>query len=111
MKHLVRMLTVICLAALIGWLGPALVRNPDAAAPQQDEMPVLALWQPAAMPQNEAVPMPEPAKQIKVAAVIVPQQACAAVSCAQCDGNGWPITGRTWPRTVYAVCPPEGMPG
>ncbi|MBQ8200707.1 MAG: hypothetical protein IJZ74_02945 [Clostridia bacterium] len=26
-------------------------------------------------------------------------------------GNGWPITGRSYVRTVYTVCPLEDMPG
>ena len=28
-----------------------------------------------------------------------------------CDRNGMPLTARTWQKTVYLVCPPEGVPG
>ncbi len=28
-----------------------------------------------------------------------------------CGGSGWPLRASTYARAVYAVCPPEGMPG
>lgn len=38
---------------------------------------------------------------------------CADVPSAHCarESNGWPITSRSWARTVYLACPPEDRAG
>ena len=46
----------------------------------------------------------------KESAAVFTQSASCCVSCT-CDRNGMPLTSRTWRKTVYLVCPPEGVPG
>ena len=43
-------------------------------------------------------------------AALAPRENAGIVSLTT-DRNGMPLRGSTWRRTVYLVCPPEGVPG
>ncbi len=117
MKRLWQLLGLFGLAALLFLVMPSLVQHhaeeqPGGAA----ELPLPAGMRLCAVetaPQ-ETVPLPEMQRQGVRRSAQLPLRMEAGLdegSQAALDGNGWPITGRTWPRCVYAVCPPEGVPG
>lgn len=114
MKHLRHLTMLLFFAALLLWLAPALVLGGEGtreAPPPEEVAHGMLLLQPADMPQREAAQSPEAERRIRVALRTAPCEARCAEDCVPRDGNGWLITGRTWPRTVYAVCPPEGVFG
>lgn len=114
MKHLRHLTMLLFFAALLLWLAPALVQGgtgAQEAPPPEEAAHCMLLLQPADVPQREAAQSPEAERRVRVAVRTAPCEAQRAVEYVPRDGNGWLITGRTWPRTVYAVCPPEGVFG
>lgn len=85
--------------------------------------------------EKEFAPVPVPSENAclvsAMAAADIPSGACvadrdehtrqyAARSCIraqipavtpQCESNGWPLTSRSWVRTVYPSCPLENKAG
>lgn len=113
MMHWGRWAAMACVGMLC-LLCTCLVQHSEATAEPEQPIPVTAamLMQRCTIPAESAAAAADRRVQERYGtetALVQAAQAPAAVQC--CDGNGWIITGRTWPRTVYAVCPPEGMPG
>ena len=91
-------------------LGRGLVEGPAEEKEQaaRPEMPFLAVQLPQA--QEEPLPVSErkTAEKGETGYAVIAFR--MPVLCT-CDRNGMPLTGRTWRKTVYLVCPPEGVPG
>ena len=115
MVRWVRMAASACIGMLCLLLLSCLVQQGGATAAEPEQaLPVHAavLIQRCVIPAESAAPTADrrvPERFGEVAEVLHEDHLPA--TAPSCDGNGWIITGRTWPRTVYAVCPPEGMPG
>lgn len=117
MKRLWQLLGLFGLAALLILLIPSLVQDHVSEQPGGvAELPMptgVRLCAVETAPQ-ETVPLPQMQRQGIRRGAQLPLRMEAGLdegSLAVLDGNGWPITGRTWPRCVYAVCPPESVPG
>ncbi len=96
-----------CMLSLLVTSGEPPMLPPDDAPP-----PVAVLTVQYALPSDPAA-LPDTAPRYEQRALL---PVCVSASpsahrTAVCDGNGWLITGKTWSKTVYAVCPPEGVPG
>lgn len=60
--------------------------------------------------EEESVPSARVSRVHRSEALRAEETAPVSPVCV-CDQNGIPLTGRTWQKTVYLVCPPEGVPG
>ncbi len=91
-------------------LGFGLVEGPAEEREQarQVEVPCYAVQ----LPQAQDEPLPVGSRRVlqKNEAGMTVTVSRLPVLCT-CDRNGMPLTGRTWRKTVYLVCPPEGVPG
>lgn len=117
LNRLGKTLGLFMLLALLVWVMPSLVQSgAEAGEPPACEapLPLHALLCPAAGDAQETAPLPAQQSRSVQRRAALPLQMEAELDercAARKDGNGWIITGRTWPRCVYAVCPPEGVPG
>lgn len=114
MRQLLRALGLAGLFALLFWMLPSLVWQDAQGAVLDDSLLAsAALCRMQAVPQ-ERVPVStvQRCNPQDRASLPLKKEAALDEGClAQLDGNGWLITGRSWPKCVYAVCPPEGVPG
>lgn len=96
-----------CMLSLLVTDGEPPMPAPDIPTPPLAVLTVHCALpsDPAALP--DAVPRDNQRALLPVCISAAPPVHLEAV----CDGNGWLITGKTWFKTVYAVCPPEGVPG
>lgn len=113
MRSLMRLLLSVVFAALVFTAGSALVKGPEAAADMPAAPPSTPmLVQSAVVPADNVLPqLPERRQEVRAAAVHTDSGTCSVDFGLVSDGNGWPVTARTWTKAVYSVCPPEGMPG
>ena len=98
------------LAALF-LLAPTLISGPDDAAARNDAVNIPVLYA-AQVPERETETLPDAGqgREQRGETGIVETRFLPVSVCVR-DRNGMPLTGRTWCRTVYLVCPPEGVPG
>lgn len=93
-------------------LGRGLVAGPetekDYSAEQVQTAPFFAVQ--AQTQETRTAPSAEEHRETRGEAVRPETEAPVAPVCS-CDRNGMPLTARTWQKTVYLVCPPEGVPG
>ena len=113
MKRIGQTLLGLMFAALLMMAVPALVRGPESetAAMPVETLPTPVLMQAAAVPADNVLPLLMQQQEKHAAAPRIETDDECMICAVVVDGNGWPVTGRTWTKTVYAVCPPEGMPG
>ena len=113
MKRIGQMLLVMMFAALLVMAVPTLVQGPESgtAAMPDETLPTPVLMRAEAVAADNVIPLPEKQQEKHDAAPCTETDDACMVCAVVVDGNGWPVTGRTWTKTVYAVCPPEGMPG
>lgn len=105
---------VLIVLGLLLWGGAALVEGPAKQAPEKAQTLPLShpmLYQSAAIPEETTARTSAPEQTLQRFLPVREREredeACVAVS----DGNGYPIAGQTYVRTVYAAFPPEDMPG
>lgn len=114
MKRAGRLLLALAAFALLLLTRAALVEGPALLCEPQPETavpdaPVLSC--------AESMPLDMAASAVRESAPVrrffrPAQEEEADAACVQvADGNRYPITGRTYVRTVYAACPLEDMPG
>lgn len=107
-----RLMTLV-LFALFLLMGSALVEGPEAPPrPPRGAPPISPMLARAECLTAETAAAAS-AVAISVRRFFRPAaEAAAGAACVrEADGNGYPITGRTYVRTVYAACPLEDMPG
>ena len=114
MSPRLKALAFFSLAVLACCMLSLLVTGDELPMPAPDEPlpPPAVLTVQCALPSDPAA-LPDAAPRDHQRALLPVRISAAppAHVAAVCDGNGWLITGRTWFKTVYAVCPPEGVPG
>lgn len=114
MRSLMRTLMGIAFAVLlIAEVAVPVTCAEGQAAPDTASIPCApVLAQAVSAPAENVLPaQPERRQQERAAAPHTEDRACVADIDLLSDGNGWPVTARTWTKAVYSVCPPEGMPG
>ena len=113
MKRTGQMLLGMCFALLILLSARTLVEGPEKELPPPMPLLLPANTAFAAVPADaDGCVAPEKGERITrgCEAWLLSREktpVCAPV----CESNGWPMTGRSWIRTVYTVCPPEETAG
>ena len=93
-------------------LGRGLISGPETEAQEKTEFAqgqVFFAIQ-AQGQESQTVPSAQEQRQARGEALRSETEMPIAPVCCR-DRNGMPLTGRTWQKTVYLVCPPEGVPG
>lgn len=117
LNRLGRTLGHFMLLALLAWVMPLLVQSCAEAGeeiPGEVPSPLPAILCASAGCVQETAPLPAVQGRSVQRRAVLPMRLEAELDercAARKDGNGWIITGRSWPKCVYAVCPPEGVPG
>ncbi len=93
-------------------LGRGLVIGPETEERERPEKVQNAVYfaVQAQTQENRTVPAAEEQRETRGEAVR-PEADAPVLPICSCDRNGMPLTARTWQKTVYLVCPPEGVPG
>ncbi len=102
------------LAVLACCMLSLLVTGGEPPLPDTDDAPppLAVLTAQCALPSEPAaLPVAVPRYDQRALLPVCISEGTPTCPEAICDGNGWLITGKTWSKTVYAVCPPEGVPG
>ncbi len=98
--------------ALLFLLGQGLVSGPDRA-PDEVFPPLMDMPCYVSQLQGEqgtGLPAASALHSSRSEDAAEPDEQALPDICVS-DRNGMPLSGRTWRRTVYLVCPPEGVPG
>lgn len=114
MKRSGRLLLALAALALLFLIRPALVEGPAVLCPEEtaaEKAPAPVLRAAEGMPFDMAAAAST--ETVVVRRFFRPvQEVMADAACVRvADRNGYPLTGRTYVRTVYAACPLQDMPG
>ena len=113
MKRTGQMLLWICFALLILLGAQTLVEGPEKELPPPPPLPVPvnAAFAAVSADASGGAVLEEGERSTRGYEARVFSREKAPVRSPVCESNGWPMTGRSWIRTVYTVCPPEETAG
>lgn len=113
MNAAVQRLLGLCFVLLFFLCAATLVEGPDRPEPPQ-EAPPLPAHTALAEPMTDGMLWGSlTSHTLLISRYAEPTADCADAPSTHCsrESNGWPITSRSWARTVYIACPPEDWGG